>query len=633
MLIGEFAGYLASLLVFAAFYMKTMVPLRIVGIGSNVAFITYSVVEGLIPVLLLHAALLPLNIIRLHQLTSLVRELRGRSDMSLESLLPFMTRRRFRAGDTLFRKGDEAYEMFFIRRGAVRLPEIRKTVEVGDVLGEISMFSPDKRRTSSAVADSDGELLCLSDGDVTRLYYQNPGFGLYIIRLITGRLIENSARLDEAVPAPAPYLLPEPAPGGTGRGDAPAGRGRARRFRATWAPHLGAVALVAVALALYAGWTLAPYVSSALFRDAALTTWIHVATAPLRGNLDQRLPAPGQRVGEDGRLATVRDLQADRSQVDLADAEVVRAEARVAELRDFLATIEQLDEEWRDRSVGYASVFKDNLDTEIRGLERELAFLTRRLKLDRALADRRQTLAQGGDSPQALADEAMAAVMELERLRAEQEMHLEHAKERRQAAERGVFLLSNGRNPEWAYQSRDQLRVDIADTRHALAGAEADLAEARAAAAAVREAFDLARTGAVEAPPGSKVWSVIAGPGAAVATGTPVAEWIDCGVMLVDVPASDIEVGLLRAGMPADVLFEGERTMRRGAVLLTRGSSASLDDTDLAAARSRDAGTGQVIVRLEAEPEDVAACRIGTAAWVDFPDVGIFDLLRARLRL
>ena len=62
---GELSGYVASLLVFAAFYMKSMVPLRLVAIASNLAFIVYALHGGLMPVLLLHGALLPLNVLRL----------------------------------------------------------------------------------------------------------------------------------------------------------------------------------------------------------------------------------------------------------------------------------------------------------------------------------------------------------------------------------------------------------------------------------------------------------------------------------------------------------------------------------------------------------------------------------------
>jgi CRP/FNR family cyclic AMP-dependent transcriptional regulator len=61
----ELAGYLASALVFLTFYMKTMIPLRVVGILSNVAFMTYGLGGRLYPVFILHAILLPLNCIRL----------------------------------------------------------------------------------------------------------------------------------------------------------------------------------------------------------------------------------------------------------------------------------------------------------------------------------------------------------------------------------------------------------------------------------------------------------------------------------------------------------------------------------------------------------------------------------------
>jgi hypothetical protein len=45
----------------AAFGMKDMVNLRIVAICSNIAFITYALVLNLLPVLILHVVLLPLN--------------------------------------------------------------------------------------------------------------------------------------------------------------------------------------------------------------------------------------------------------------------------------------------------------------------------------------------------------------------------------------------------------------------------------------------------------------------------------------------------------------------------------------------------------------------------------------------
>ena len=61
-------GYLASALVLATFCMKSIRPLRLMAIISNVAFISYAVSTDMRPILLLHSILLPVNIVRLTQI-------------------------------------------------------------------------------------------------------------------------------------------------------------------------------------------------------------------------------------------------------------------------------------------------------------------------------------------------------------------------------------------------------------------------------------------------------------------------------------------------------------------------------------------------------------------------------------
>ncbi len=60
-------GYVAASLVLATFCAKTMVPLRLLAIASNCAFIAYGGAGHLWPVLLLHAVMLPLNVVRLRE--------------------------------------------------------------------------------------------------------------------------------------------------------------------------------------------------------------------------------------------------------------------------------------------------------------------------------------------------------------------------------------------------------------------------------------------------------------------------------------------------------------------------------------------------------------------------------------
>ncbi len=57
-------GFSAALLTLVAFAQKRMLPMRIVALTANVAFISYGGLGGYWPVLALHVVLLPLNIVR-----------------------------------------------------------------------------------------------------------------------------------------------------------------------------------------------------------------------------------------------------------------------------------------------------------------------------------------------------------------------------------------------------------------------------------------------------------------------------------------------------------------------------------------------------------------------------------------
>jgi hypothetical protein len=61
-------GYTASGLVLATFCATSMRRLRCIAVLSNVAFISYALSAGLLPVLVLHCVLLPTNVIRLLQI-------------------------------------------------------------------------------------------------------------------------------------------------------------------------------------------------------------------------------------------------------------------------------------------------------------------------------------------------------------------------------------------------------------------------------------------------------------------------------------------------------------------------------------------------------------------------------------
>lgn len=61
-------GLAAGFFVILAFYMQDARNLRVCAIVSNLLFITYGAALTLWPILILHATLLPLNVVRLCQL-------------------------------------------------------------------------------------------------------------------------------------------------------------------------------------------------------------------------------------------------------------------------------------------------------------------------------------------------------------------------------------------------------------------------------------------------------------------------------------------------------------------------------------------------------------------------------------
>src|SRR5262249_14054988 len=101
-------GFLAAGLVIATLSMRTMIPLRIIGLASNVAFVTYGALFGSLPTVLLHGILFPLNVYRLHEMLKLVKQVEAASkgDMSLNWLKPFMTDRAITVGAPVSRKGE-----------------------------------------------------------------------------------------------------------------------------------------------------------------------------------------------------------------------------------------------------------------------------------------------------------------------------------------------------------------------------------------------------------------------------------------------------------------------------------------------------------------------------------------------
>ncbi len=188
--------------------MKTIVPLRTVAIASNLVFIGYALMglyygifSKVFPILVLHVSLLPLNFLRLREVNATIQSVREVVDHhhSLDFLIPYMTRVSASSGQVLFHKGDEANHIYLLRQGAVSIVEYGKTLVDGDMFGEVGVFSEHRRRTSTAVCAEDCVLFSITGDKVVELFYQEPRFGIFIVRALSGYLSSN-AGIQEPLP-------------------------------------------------------------------------------------------------------------------------------------------------------------------------------------------------------------------------------------------------------------------------------------------------------------------------------------------------------------------------------------------------------------------------------------------------
>jgi CRP-like cAMP-binding protein len=131
-------------------------------------------------------------------MNQLIRQVRAASagDLSLDWLKPFSVERRVKAGEVLFREDDVADEMFFVVSGRLRLHDSGVELHPGAVVGELGLLAPGRRRTQTLECVEDATLLRIGYDRVEQLYFQNPKFGFYFLRLTTARLFENLAALE-----------------------------------------------------------------------------------------------------------------------------------------------------------------------------------------------------------------------------------------------------------------------------------------------------------------------------------------------------------------------------------------------------------------------------------------------------
>lgn len=395
-----------------------------------------------------------------------------------------------------------------------------------------------------------------------------------------------------------------------------------------------AVFLIVLSFFAYSLWMIGPYLVSTVVRDAAVTSWAYTITSPIDGivefdDFSMEDDAEGEKV-----VLRIKNLYLSRASLIKAENQVEYQERMIQEWENFLSSIEEIE---RDRSVlksEFAEAFRQQLVIQIESLATNFDITLKQLEAISKIADREEELARRGALARNSADEAALRVSDLELQLTNIATELEKDKFRLASAQSGVFLTEFGEDPSWVRGSRIELKIEKKNARLEMRRAEIALRTAKAQYEDTKAEFQRLSNVAISLPENGVIWSRHVARGAEVRSGDPLFTWIDCSFLKIDVPVSDATVALIKPGMEAQVILEGAKSVYSGQVIITRGSASTLARDDLAAvAKGRHEGVAQVLLDISHLSDEFETCPVGRGAYVDFPEIGLIEVIRARLRL
>jgi CRP/FNR family cyclic AMP-dependent transcriptional regulator len=95
-----------------------------------------------------------------------------------------------KAGEIIFKEGDEAHQLFAIKSGEVAIQSGNRTLAelpANSIFGEMALID-DAPRSATAVAKTDVELVAISEKQFLFLVSQTPFFALKVMRVLARRL-------------------------------------------------------------------------------------------------------------------------------------------------------------------------------------------------------------------------------------------------------------------------------------------------------------------------------------------------------------------------------------------------------------------------------------------------------------
>lgn len=142
---------------------------------------------------------------QLHELLGRIPLFERLNRRELQAVARILYRRRYDAGEFVFRQGDTGIGMFIIERGLVTIlnepaGQVLTELREGDFFGEVALLN-ETRRSASARARAETTLLCMLEPDLEDLGKRSPRIGFKVLlalaRIAGRRLIAISDEYEE----------------------------------------------------------------------------------------------------------------------------------------------------------------------------------------------------------------------------------------------------------------------------------------------------------------------------------------------------------------------------------------------------------------------------------------------------
>lgn len=190
-------GLAAAGLLTLAFALKPLLILRILALAAALCLVAHGALQGAWWIVGAGLGFGLANLWHILQITRLSRRigtaLDGKAgDVSAVQSLGAQVD--IASGAAVFRRGEPVNAFYIIERGRVHLQEVGVDLGPGDILGEIGFFTHAASRTATAICTEPTRVHVLTEDAFRRLQFQDPNFGMAVMRTAMRRLADGMGR-------------------------------------------------------------------------------------------------------------------------------------------------------------------------------------------------------------------------------------------------------------------------------------------------------------------------------------------------------------------------------------------------------------------------------------------------------